>query len=1239
MARCLTPGRPRAHTATRGIVLLVHLVAHLSVCLADVAIPYTELGPTPVSVDGMDALRTLYNRSYTPYNASYPTLRIGLSLSQLDDGWTHFLAMLVDVTNFRGGVQLNGVQHNVAVTYSVDDGSAQLARLIYSDMFDSGNYSAFLAPQTDTLLQSLLPLLPASNATVVSTFTSDLADYSSGYRNLFGVLPPDNLLFSFSLTAVNEAAQQYVRRGGVGSVNGIRTLCMFTVNESLPQARAMGVRDWIATENARRQYQDNITVIVDAIWSRDACDFDNYTGALSACPDNVDLMMLSPSDSDGMDAALALRASQLRPKAVLGLIAGRIVNMDDVMQVATAAGWVLPVAVLVAGTASIYELGGVFTDISDVARANAVWRAGAGLASAAQNLFSYAYAVSFTVLTAALTQTRSLRPADMRDAVLSLNGLTTVLTALQFDNTTGYNTQLNTLVVTQALSTGQYVTVNSSGLQYPYNCQRTALPAHTCTADGNGARWCCLLMPVSSVRCLCVLIGPWRLPADGDLLDVHQSVNEVLIAVVISVLGGWVALIITEQSIYLKKQGSRQWSLWLFLVALAWGGVAVWCAQVMTSTALQTSLPGSRDVLPMSYSFDIAIIALIPSVLLTYAGLMVLMGDVRGAGHRSSSLGSHQPLVNAGDARHARSAEFELMSRKAAEKRAASLSTRLHIQHLRRSMTWRVAVGSAIITAAMYQSRAVIFSMWVQPAEWEFLWFYWFVVWMPDLFFTCLSCLLAVHALRTRYIGAFLFAATVMGDWFIAFSGTTFHYLTASQQLSPLLLTANVSYEAISLVSGIIAAVICFIFVGLQFSRMQLSRNGLSLLVATIQANVARLQDRLQASEDSSGQLKLQLVFMARAAAYVAINTPIHTDYAHCMAQATTLESFQAMRQLLTSSLLRQPTSAFVGRMKRTMSASLDSSNSPSSVAQPGVAGEAGGIDKPLLGMPSISTKSAAVAPMPAPKIGLHRSATSGDCSERTSQEGAVELSRSVVPADLSAPFISVVHAAAVGTGSMLSTSERKRRSSVSGTVSSSSGELDSKAQARSSRSYEEQLAALLDRCNQHDPADTPPATSGPDGNNKAASLNMQASAAHSGGLAALLVHPACIAVIKSELQAIHSVENLIFYLHVQRYRQLQSAKLRRQVATAMYDTFINRGAEQQININARQRDSISACIAKRSDDSCGSGLFDEAQREVLQLMETNLLGSKAERVCARLIAQMPLAALLGLQTDDEDTE
>ena len=180
----------------------------------------------------------------------------------------------------------------------------------------------------------------------------------------------------------------------------------------------------------------------------------------------------------------------------------------------------------------------------------------------------------------------------------------------------------------------------------------------------------------------------------------------------------------------------------------------------------------------------------------------------------------------------------------------------------------------------------------MQPAVWDAGVYVWLLVWLFDVVLTVLSCLWAFHALRTRYLGAFLFALTVLGDWFIVMNDLTFHYLTTGKQLPAALLTANVSYTVMTLVAGVIAAGISFLFVGLQFSRMQLSRNGLSVLVANMQASIGRLKDKLTASEESNRQLKQQLTAICRQVAHTTINTPISTQYAYCMALATTPEFY-----------------------------------------------------------------------------------------------------------------------------------------------------------------------------------------------------------------------------------------------------------------------------------------------------------------------------------------------------------
>ena len=105
-----------------------------------------------------------------------------------------------------------------------------------------------------------------------------------------------------------------------------------------------------------------------------------------------------------------------------------------------------------------------------------------------------------------------------------------------------------------------------------------------------------------------------------------------------------------------------------------------------------------------------------------------------------------------------------------------------------------------------------------------------------------------------------------------------------------------------------------------------------------------------------------------------------------------------------------------------------------------------------------------------------------------------------------------------------------------------------------------------------------------------------------------LLAHPVCVEVLKAALQEVHSVENLVFYLHVQRYKRMQSTRLRKLLASYIHDYFIRANAPQQINLSTKMRDAITAAISRKSDEACNAELFKEAEKEVMTLMNSNVL-------------------------------
>ena len=313
-----------AVTASLSVLFaLIGFICGLSSAVAS-AIPYSTIGPGYVSLSAIEALSAYYSVGAVPHNSSYPTLRFATTLtideSMPLDPIVEAWQAIIDVTNFRGGVHHQGQPHYVSLTYTNDGDSPILARLAYTDMIASGQYAMFIAPNSDAMQLEINPVLSLYNATMLGMDNADPIDYASHYPYLFSVATTADTAFMGALNAVNVKAQQYFAQTGEGSANGFKTMCMFTADETLLQASASGTREWIDNENSRRGGSDNITLLVDVSWSEDATNsYFDYIPFLLQCPDNTDVMLLMGGSSTGTDVASALQASQLRPKAALGL--------------------------------------------------------------------------------------------------------------------------------------------------------------------------------------------------------------------------------------------------------------------------------------------------------------------------------------------------------------------------------------------------------------------------------------------------------------------------------------------------------------------------------------------------------------------------------------------------------------------------------------------------------------------------------------------------------------------------------------------------------------------------------------------------------------------------------------------------------------------------------------------------------------------------------------------------------
>ena len=828
---------------------------------------------------------------------------------------------------------------------------------------------------------------------------------------------------------------------------------------------------------------------------------------------------------------------------------------------------------------------------------------------------------------------------------------------------------------------------------------------------------------------------PWAaLVRSGDALDHCQNSGLAIIGVVICVLGAWVAQIIVEQSIFERRRGGW-WRTWLCVVALALGGVSVWAAQLMSTSALSTSKPDSSS-LDLSFAMDIALLAWLPALLPTYIGLLLLMGDVESHAVTAASKASQTQQA--------------LREQKEAKKKRAALSNSAHLSHLWNAISWRAIVGGLCIAVSIGATRSALWYVWVQDATLQSAGWAWAVTSLFNALCVPLALLMYFHALRWRVVAVFMFAVCVMVDYQVQLVGLTFYYAPGFKNLPSSLLTANVQSTTVTLIAGIIAAFICFIFIGLQFSRMRLSRNGLSVLVASLEHTIHQLKANLRTEKTANVHKDQQVALLARMLELVNTASPIATEYAFALSMATTHASYTQLlynmaagSQSASSSTARGPpplvrrhtqASTLTGGGSAESEASrssaapvLRSASSMKGEVVSAVIEETGSVSvpaAPVAGRPDTDNASGAHV-----RNGSEHRSTSPSPSPTTPTKSLPPIlahrrtvtMATVHPASASPPLAAVDEDYNLPTmadqplldhpNSVRLTVDSADTSEASGALSAPSSpspkspkrvtmlaEHDSlislqtsprstpqthatisaahhhtavllRTNSKRQRGYEDELLLLLD-AQQSWRDDSAHAASGTSsllsirakrapGNGAAVAdcpgasacfeLNMPllgkgrdsaaVTAYASPSLMTLLSHPVCVEVLKAELQQVHSVENLIFYLHAVRYRLLQSAKLRKLLATAIHSHFIREHAPQQININTRQRDAITATVTRKGDD-CPAELFREAEREVLMLMETNVMkamaGTATMRLCSWVLATVPTGGLTEQMASDE---
>ena len=1208
------------------------------------SIPFKTWGPLPINATQVQLVNaSVYNNSLPPVNYSLPVLRLAGVITQTG-AYTSNTALaqqiypfMVDMINMRGGVKLNNQSYLLSLTTASDDSSPNYLQLLYSTWLSDPTISLFLSPTTDDQYKILLPMMQATNRTWINMLDADPANfYPTNYypyswltnqMKSQGPIP--------TIASIDQRAQLFYQQVAAGHVTpphnshlssyGLTSMCMYTHNDSAQVQSCQGIRSWIATTNAERSAagataSDLVSIVTDVFWGLSAIsvDQDLYTTTLNHCPDNVDLLVICGEATTADQAAVsaALQATQLRPKAAYSTSTLPGFDATNATMLAQWNGWIThgsPASIPATLPQPTFTTKAQFTK---------AWQSYYS-SSAAITTQQALYPMSFEMLKAALYRTASLSSDDLRAAYLSLNGSTYIRRVL-----------LNPLTGT-----------NDGAIPIAQQIQGAA-----------GAQLVSATYPLVYPN-----PWPWSRVEVGDPLKSSQSLTTIVVSVVMAVLGCWVGQIIVEQAVYVRRRGGL-YPLWLLLVAVAVGGGGVWCSQFNMASAVSISIPVTGVVLPLQWSLWVAVLAWFPAVLITWCGLMACMQKVEASRHAKKE------------------AEEE-------RKKKAALSNVAHFHHLRGKMSWRVAVGGVCVMAAMWLSRVTLWADWSVQATFVGSSEAWVISAVLGVTLVCPAVLMYFYALRWRVTAVFMLSTALVVDWQVHLTMGEFVYQQSVLGAPSALYTVLLSSTAVSVITGIVCAITCFGFVGLQFSRMQLSRNSLSVLVASLESVINKLKTRQTALQQEVTRQRAQADALVKLIECINIVRPIAKEYSFALAMSANMATFTALHDQSTASmLLPSASSPLVVHTREALSPSL---SIPSSAAIPA------SVSRQVLSRHFSSSQPSAAAVANIAQRALSRQSTGenaqGELSAGANGRGDEGRDESPTAPPVTSPFLKCRVA---WNGIERQTSDAQSASPVESPPPShptkggdgrgqpeyssshsrpdlpSSDNPQAMDHAALTRDFQAQLSSLLAEQSSRRASSPPPGVSScngrtpaPDGEfslsfpsigrssglmkggRLASSSTTKDSAGdvgpvgvgwHIPSLMQLLHHPVCVEVLKDELERIHSVENIIFFLHALRYRKLlTSVKTRRAVATQLFETFIAEDSPQQINLSTRQRDAVASALRKNRDDTCTPQLFQEAEREVVLLMETNVMkqftGTAQHRLCVWLYHAVDMGVVLGL--------
>ena len=782
----------------------------------------------------------------------------------------------------------------------------------------------------------------------------------------------------------------------------------------------------------------------------------------------------------------------------------------------------------------------------------------------------------------------------------------------------------------------------------------------------------------------------------GDSISASQTATYIILACILSSLGAWVASIVLEQAIFLyHRHDSLGCVAWLLLTSISIGGGGTWCAILMQTTALLVNAHPTPSIttLPVSFALDFGLTLLLPAIVLPFLGCLLMVDSLRQAKLKAirvtpSKTDSSTKSSLASNTRTGSSAKDPTVVTKKRNAQGAALTWTQLALHLYSVFTPRCAAAGLCVAAGLWITRLLVPHIWVVQANFHPAASGLVVAALLD-YILCTLCLMVMfHAVKGRLLGVFCYPVAVVTDYQMNLALMSWTY--ASSSASSMTAAFVVSDSVISILTGLLAAAVCLLFVWLQFQRMSLSRYALAQQVGKLRATIEAQKVRARVAERRTEIAEMEKDLLVKQLEFINLSRPLSSEAAFVLAFCTDARSSKTAQVVLSPAtnegsaepMWKSPSvdsRRLTSHVQAIEKSAKDGWNDElEQVPEEGVAAEvpehvvrgspsdlkvlasrasastatkAPGFDAPnaasVMTLVSAASSDASAEPegvTAEPRTSSARTGGVGiDGSTGTPGTGSRALvlssktatspvsaavprgsqgwgrsSRGSIENDVLQPSDAKSYEAAVHTwiqtmsrGKTDSTASVKRKLSkqMGGSIIAPAGRTSTieNAAADSFALPSPFAIAALAMFKKHYP-DAPSSTLGLPLTCEQLSLDV------------LLQHPVCVELIKDELQSIHSGENLSFYILASRYEQLRQASLRRWLAEQLHSAYIIDTAPNQININTRQRQSITDQLAA---GHCTAELFAEAKREVRLLMETNLKGFKyslSHRMCCWLV-------------------